>query len=210
LCKDSRLHYSYLPDEKGELFMRRVLPVLVLLLLLAACGNATTGSSAQQPTAMAEKPTEAAMAEKPTEAAMAEKPTEAAMAEKPTEAAMAEKPTEAAMAEAHKVPLQYVDGLSNAGPKDATGTLTLLSDKNSIILDVKGLPPIPGKVFEVWLLPAAVSGGRFNTASDGTGHPEQTATGDLKDYNQIVLTIEPEPDDSPKPADQHSIGSGKF
>ncbi len=199
--------------------MRKILPVLVVALLLAACGNTATSPSAQQPTAMVEKPTDAAMVEKPTDAAMAEKPTDAAMVEKPTDAAMAEKPTDAAMAEkptdaamsdSHTVPLKYLDGLSNAGPKDATGTLTLLPDKNSIIVDVKGLPPIPGKVFEIWLLPAAISGGRFTTASDGAGHLEQIVKGNLKDYNQILLTIEPDPDDSPKPTNQHSMGSDKF
>jgi hypothetical protein len=181
--------------------MRKILPVFVLALLLAACGNTATSPSLQQPTAMAAKPTDVAMAEKPTDAAMMEKP---------TDAAMMEKPTDAAMAGSHTVPLKYLDGLSNAGPTDATGTLTLLPDKNSIIVDVKGLSLIPGKVFEVWLLPAAISGGRFTTASDGAGHLEQIVKGNLKDYNQILLTIEPEPDDSPKPTNQHSIGSDKF
>jgi len=191
--------------------MRKILPVFVLALLLAACGNTATSPALQQPTAaammekptdtammekptdaaMAEQPTAAAMMEKPTDAAMAEQPTAAAMMEEPTAAAMAEQPTDAAMADSHTVPLKYLDGLSNAGPTDATGTLTLLSDKNSIIVDVKGLPPSPGKVFEIWLLPAAISGGRFTTASDGAGHLEQIVKGSLKDYNQILLTIEP-------------------
>jgi predicted lipoprotein with Yx(FWY)xxD motif len=52
--------------------------ILMLALLLAACGPATTES----PTAMA--PTEAPMTEAPTEAPMTEAPTEAAPAESPT------------------------------------------------------------------------------------------------------------------------------
>jgi hypothetical protein len=123
---------------------------------------------------------------------------------------MAEKPTEAAMAEPHQVVLKYLNGLSNAGPTDATGTLTLFPEKNTIIVDVKGLPPIPGKVFEVWLLPGEVSGGRFTTTAAATGHLEQVIKGSLKDFNQILLTVEPEPDDSPKSTNQHSIGSDKF
>src|SRR5262245_31935969 len=125
--------------------MRNSLPVVALALLLAACGAATTTPpSAQQPTAaMAEKPTEAMMEAKPTEAMMEAKPTEAMMEAKPTEAMMEEKPT---------VSLKYIPGRSDAGPKDATGTLTLIPSSNTIIVDVKGLPPIAGKVFEVWLL----------------------------------------------------------
>jgi hypothetical protein len=192
--------------------MRNSLPVVALAVLLAACGAATTTSpSAQQPTAvMVEKPTEAMMAAKPTEAMMEAKPTEAMMEAKPTEAMMEAKPTEAMMEEKPTVPLKYIPGRSDAGPKDATGTLTIIPSSNTIIVDVKGLPPIAGKVFEVWLLPGADSGGRFNTAADGTAHFEQQIKGDLKKYNQIMLTIEPEPDDSPKPSSEHSIGSDKF
>jgi hypothetical protein len=210
--------------------MRKILLTVCLSGVLAACGGTTATTPPPAPTAammaekptdaamMAEKPTDAAMmAEKPTDAAMAEKPTDAAMAEKPTDAAMmAEKPTDAAMmaeplpANARVLALKYIAGLSNAGPKDAMGTLTLLPDTNTIIVDVKGLLPVAGKVYSIRLLPAADAGGRFSPSADGTAHFEMKLSKELKMYHQLLLTLEPAASQAAKSSDLQSLASEPF
>lgn len=196
--------------------------IVLFALSLSTCGaTAPTGSTAEQPD-VADVPTTISTETQSTEQPEAE-PTavaEAAATDVPsTETTDTEPPDstdehstdEAELPpNAQVVPLRYLADLSNFGPQDATGTLTLLPDTNTIIVEVEGLPPVEGKVYEVWMLPAADPGGRFNTDADGIGRLEQTLAQDLNNYDQIILTVEPEPDDSPAPAPEHSIGSDPF
>ncbi|NOK63098.1 MAG: hypothetical protein GFH27_549279n471 [Chloroflexi bacterium AL-W] len=203
--------------------------IVLFALSLSTCGaTAPTGSTAEQPD-VADVPTTISTETQSTEQPEAE-PT-AVAAEVPTDMPSTETtdielpaPTDEnsageATAESDEaelppnaqiVPLRYLADLSNFGPQDATGTLTLLPDTNTIIVEVEGLPPVEGKIYEVWMLPAADPGGRFNTDADGIGWLEQTLAQDLNNYDQIILTVEPEPDDSPAPAPEHSIGSDPF
>lgn len=203
--------------------MHKICFIMLFVFLLSACGVTGPVESITEEPDVANIPTamntETQATEQPAiepTSIVEEVPTDVPVTEMITteESNVDEAPEEVTEEElppnAQVIPLRYLADLSNFGPQDATGTLTLLPDTNSIIVEVVGLPPVEGKVYEVWMLPAADPGGRFNTNANGTGRLEQPLENDLSNYNQMILTVEPEPDDSPAPAPEHSIGSDPF
>ncbi len=107
------------------------------------------------------------------------------------------------------VPLTYLDGESNHGPTDATGTAFIDADTGLVEIDVQGLPTLTGEVYEGWLaggLETPVSTGRFNTDADGEGS-SSIELGDITmdNFTKVVITVEPDPEDDPGPDPRHSI-----
>ena len=112
------------------------------------------------------------------------------------------------------VKLAYIDGLSNWGPREATGTAELAFAEGTVRVDATGLPRLNAQRYEGWIVNSqtneAVSAGTFNAdgaskvAYNGTLPPINNFGFDL-----FILTIEPDPDADAKPSGQRSIG-GRF
>ncbi len=107
------------------------------------------------------------------------------------------------------VDLRYLDGESNAGPTDATGTATIDTTTGRVEIVVMGLPDTDGDAYEGWLAgggEAPISTGVFHTDESGAGASEITL-GDLsaRSYTKVVITIEPDPDPDPAPDARHSL-----
>lgn len=98
----------------------------------------------------------------------------------------------------------------NAGNPDGVGLAILVPETGQFNVWVAGLDPLANEEYEGWLVlgDQVESSGRFNVEEDGTGSAFGVVDFDLKDtpWEQFVLTIEPEPDDSDAPAAPHSIG----
>lgn len=112
------------------------------------------------------------------------------------------------------VRLAYIEGLSNWGPRDASGTLELALGEGYAKLDLQKMERLTGKKYQGWLVNSqsndAVSIGTFNAGANGTVAHRQTlpAIADFG-FDLIIITVEPDPDDSPTPTSERSIG-GRF
>lgn len=108
------------------------------------------------------------------------------------------------------VELSYID-LSNWGPQDATGVAELIFAEGIVRLSAEGLPRLDGQRYQGWLVNSevgdAISVGRFNASASGTVDYEGTLP-PISDFgfDLFILTVEPEPDDSPTPSSDRSIG----
>lgn len=108
-----------------------------------------------------------------------------------------------------EVPLSYLDGESNFGSQDGTGTAVIESETGGVDIEVHNLPALSGEVYEGWLaggLETAVSTGRFNTDGNGDGM-SSIVLGNISmdNFTKVVLTVEPEPDSDPGPDSRHSL-----
>ena len=112
------------------------------------------------------------------------------------------------------VPLAYIEGLSNWGPADATGTVELSFAEGYARLDALGLPRLDGESYQGWIVNSesndAISIGSFNADATETIAFEGTipAISDFG-FDLFIITVEPEPDDAPQPTVDRSIG-GRF
>lgn len=112
------------------------------------------------------------------------------------------------------VPLSYLEGLSNWGPNEATGTLELALGEGYAKVNATGLPRVDGQRYQGWLVNSqsndAVSVGTFNSAPGGTVTYRATLPPTVNfGFDLFIVTVEPEPDDAPQPTSQRSIG-GRF
>lgn len=110
-----------------------------------------------------------------------------------------------------RIPLTYVNGLSNWGPVDARGEAEVALAEAIVKLDARGLPVLTGETYQVWLAKSgtnkAISVGTFNAAPDGTAGFTGKLTGlDGYDYDLVLLTVEPLADPDPAPSAKRSIG----
>ncbi len=100
---------------------------------------------------------------------------------------------------------------SNVGPEGATGMVSLEVSSGHLEVQVEGLPPLEGQLYEGWLMQresgAMLSTGKFNTDARGRGGysitlGDQTGQG----WDFFIITVEPEPDPHPDPSSDRSIG----
>ena len=110
----------------------------------------------------------------------------------------------------YNVPLTCGSDCNHAPSKSGSGTAIVDGATGKVVITVKDLPTLTGEVYEGWLAgggESAISTGRFNTDAQGVGTSTITL-GDISAsaYEQVVLTVEPEPDVSPAPDPRHSIG----
>lgn len=109
------------------------------------------------------------------------------------------------------VKLTYMPELSNYGPASAEGVVEFSFSEGYLTLDATGLEPLQGAFYQAWLVRSSVndalSVGTFNAAADGSAHFSTTLppTEDYT-YDLFILTVEPDPDESPEASDQRSIG----
>lgn len=126
--------------------------------------------------------------------------------------------TPAGTARANGVPtlvrLSYLDGLSNWGPREASGTLELALGEGYVKVDAVGLPRLNNEQYQGWLVNSqsndAISIGTFNAApSGGTSYKGTLPTTPNFGFDLFIVTVEPSPDDIPTPSDRRTIG-GRF
>lgn len=92
--------------------------------------------------------------------------------------------------------LDYMPGVSNWGPQDATGQAVVAVGDGKVDLEVRGLPPLQDDVYWVWLVPAdqgaPVAVGAFRTDAMGRGSLHVTLD-DLPylTYRLLLITVEP-------------------
>lgn len=120
-------------------------------------------------------------------------------------------------AQANGVPtlvrLSYLDGLSNWGPRDASGTLELALGEGYAKVDAVGLPRLSGQKYQGWLVNSqsndAISIGSFNAGASTTSYRGTLPTVPNFGFDLFIITVEPDPDDAPTPSSQRAIG-GRF
>lgn len=92
--------------------------------------------------------------------------------------------------------LDYMPGVSNWGPQDATGQAVVAVGDGRVDLEVRGLPSLPDEVYWAWLVPAdqeaPVAVGAFRTDATGRGSLHVTLD-DLPylTYRLLLITLEP-------------------
>lgn len=112
------------------------------------------------------------------------------------------------------VRLTYLDGLSNWGPREASGTLELALGEGYAKVDAAGLPRLAGEQYQGWLVNSqsndAISIGTFNAAAGGgISYRGTLPTTPNFGFDLFIITVEPSPDDIPTPSDRRAIG-GRF
>jgi len=92
--------------------------------------------------------------------------------------------------------LDYMPGVSNWGPQDATGQAVVAVGDGRVDLEVRGLPSLQDEVYWAWLVPAdqeaPVAVGAFRTDATGRGSLHVTLN-DLPylTYRLLLITVEP-------------------
>jgi hypothetical protein len=112
------------------------------------------------------------------------------------------------------VPLAYIEGLSNWGPTDATGTVELSFAEGYARLDALGLPKLDSERYQGWIVNSesndAISIGSFNAdASEAIAYEGVLPVIADFGFDLFIITVEPDPDDAPQPTADRSIG-GRF
>jgi hypothetical protein len=113
-----------------------------------------------------------------------------------------------------KIFLNYLPGVSNYGPTNASGAASVSIGEATVDLTADGLPHLSGELYEAWLVTTEtepmVSLGKFN--ADANKHVAyQVELGNLPeaDYRYFVISVEPDPDPSPA-ADARRTIAGVF
>lgn len=100
--------------------------------------------------------------------------------------------------------LRYLDGVSNFGPRDATGRVRIVLVEGDVQLTAAKLPRQPNARFEGWIINTKtnerLSIGKFDPAPDGSV-TYTTVLDNLgeREFDLFIVTLEPEPDPSPAP-----------
>jgi hypothetical protein len=107
--------------------------------------------------------------------------------------------------------LSYLEGVSNWGPKSATGVAEVVMGEGEVRITVTGLPKLDMETYEAWLYSGATgdafSLGRFNTADNGTAQYEKIFDNAIKDkgYDVLLLSVESAAQQVSAPSEKHSI-----
>ncbi len=108
--------------------------------------------------------------------------------------------------------LSGLPGITNLGPTDAMGTAKVNVGEGYIELEATGLPVLSGEIFQVWVATADLgtwaSFGRFVGVEGVPTVYSATVDGlPLEDYRYLILSVEPEPDDSPAPSGRNLVAA---
>jgi hypothetical protein len=117
---------------------------------------------------------------------------------------------------ATRVILSHVPVISNWGPETANGVVVFSLDEGDVRADLVGLPVLDAsQVYELWLVNSTsgerYSTVRFNAAADGqVTYIDQLLPQAIPDngWDQVQITVEPEPDADPAPSGQIAIVGG--
>lgn len=120
-----------------------------------------------------------------------------------------------AESESTRVILSHVPVVSNWGPADANGVVVYSLAEADVRADLVGLPVLGNdEQYELWLGNSATgerySLTRFNAASDGTTFIDALLPESIPDtgWDEVHVTVEPEPDDDPTPSGVTAIVGG--
>lgn len=103
-----------------------------------------------------------------------------------------------------EIELRYLSGVSNFGPRDASGRARIVLVEGDVRLSVSKLPPEKDARYEGWIVNTKtkemISVGKFDPAPDGAVD-YSTVVNNLgeREFDLFMVTVEPEPDPSPAP-----------
>jgi hypothetical protein len=112
------------------------------------------------------------------------------------------------------VELRYLEGLSNWGPRDATGRAEFSFAEGYARVRATRLPRLDRERYQGWMVNSetnnAISVGRFNADDAGVAVLDGTLPF-ISDFgfDLFIISVEPEPDDAPQPSGNRTIG-GRF
>ena len=113
-----------------------------------------------------------------------------------------------------RVVLTYLDGVSNWGPKDASGLMEVVLQEGEVRLSGRGLSGAPGQHYVLWLAREGSTDvfrlGEPKPRPDGTLVLDLVLPGDVpnRDWNLALLTVEDSATPA-RPGPRHSI-AGRF
>jgi hypothetical protein len=120
-----------------------------------------------------------------------------------------------AESEATRVILSYVPVVSNWGPVEANGVVVYSLAEGDVRADLVGLPVLgDDERYELWLGSSATGEHypltRFNAVSSGTTFVDALLPEAIPDagWDEVYVTVEPEPDDDPAPSGAYAIVGG--
>ncbi|MCC6177610.1 MAG: anti-sigma factor [Chloroflexi bacterium] len=112
--------------------------------------------------------------------------------------------------------LSYLNGVSNWGPRNATGTAEVTTSEGEVRLTAAGLEPLPdNEEYRVWIVSSAtndlMSLGTFGVDQRGVGRLDRVLPQPIpeKPWDTMLLTVEAKGSNPSTPGDRHSI-AGRF
>jgi len=111
--------------------------------------------------------------------------------------------------------LSYLDGVSNFGPRNATGVAEITTKESELHLTATGLQRLSGDEYEVWIANTNTSRRmaltRFNAGEDGKAVLDLVVNQEIPDigWNLMMLSVEPQGTSSAEPNNRRSI-AGRF
>lgn len=96
------------------------------------------------------------------------------------------------------VVLQYLSGVSNWGPTNASGVAEIITGEGEVRLSTTGLPRLSGERYQFWIMDTAGNNqlpiGAFNANADGVGRLDLVLERPIPDgnWNQLLVSVEPD------------------
>ncbi len=110
------------------------------------------------------------------------------------------------------VVLQYLNGVSNWGPTNASGVAEIITGEGEVRLQATGLPRLSGERYQLWILDTANNTqlplGAFNANADGVGRLDLVLDQPIPDdtsWNLLLVTVEAEGPPPTAPSNRRSI-----
>jgi hypothetical protein len=113
------------------------------------------------------------------------------------------------------ITLSYLDGVSNWGPTNAAGVAEMVGKEGELRLVANGLPQLGSEQYEVWILNTTrgdrMALGSFSAGDGGVGKLDLILDEPIPDkqWNMMMITVEPEAGQPSAPGARHSI-AGRF
>jgi hypothetical protein len=114
-----------------------------------------------------------------------------------------------------KIFLNYLPEISNYGSTTASGVAMVSIGEAWVDLQIEGLPPLQGLIYEAWLVTGdneqMISLGKFNSDEDGkVDYSAEFEDIPVLDYRFLVVSVETDPDPQPESADNRRSVAGVF
>ncbi|MBX5492385.1 MAG: anti-sigma factor [Chloroflexi bacterium] len=109
------------------------------------------------------------------------------------------------------VVLQYLNGVSNWGPTNASGVAEIITGEGEVRLQATGLPRLTGERYQLWIIDSSTNTqlplGAFNASPDGVGRLDLVLDQPIPDssWNLLVVTVEAEGAPPATPSNRRSI-----
>jgi hypothetical protein len=109
------------------------------------------------------------------------------------------------------VVLQYLGGVSNWGPPNASGVAEIITGEGEVRLQATGLPRLSGERYLLWIIDTTSNTqlplGAFNAGADGVGRLDLVLDQPIPDgaWNLLLVTVEAEGPPPASPSNRRSI-----